>query len=167
MQWAGVPAASRHRLPPAPARRAPREAGCPVLEGARRAGGGDAGRAAWRADPDRPPAPYPGGTRLPALALEAGCLWGHPLKAPVPALGGPAEGCPSGGCVSPAVRRRPGSPFLPPQVLEGAALSARRERGGGGGPAPPASPQHPRERVGVGSALREGKAGAGGVPSPA
>lgn len=72
--------------------------------------------------------------------------------------------------MSPRVRRRPGSPFLPPQVLEGAALSARRERGGvgrGGGAAPPASPQHPRERVGVGSALREGRAGAGGAPSPA
>lgn len=41
--------------------------------------------------------------------------------------------------MSPHVRRRPGSPFLPPQVLEGAALSARREREGGrgGGPALP------------------------------
>lgn len=87
----------------------------------------------------------PAGPGSPALALGAGCLWGHPLTAPVPALGGPAEGCPGGGWVSPRVRRRPSSPFLPPQVLEGAALSARRESGGGrgGGPAPPAPPSAP------------------------
>lgn len=74
----------------------------------------------------------PAGPGSPALALGAGCLWGHPLTAAVLAAGGPAEGCPGGGWVSPCVRRRPGSPFLPPQVLEGAALSARRERGGAG-----------------------------------
>lgn len=96
-RWAGVPAGSRHRPPPAPSQRAPRGAGCPVLEGARRAGGGDAGRAAWRADPDRPPAPHPGGTRLPRLALGAGCLWGQPLRAPLPAPGVPLRGVPAGG----------------------------------------------------------------------
>lgn len=156
------------------------------------------------AGPRRPPSPRPGpgGPRLPAApALRTGAWRGgrlvatpppapDPCGAPAPARAAarppavgvsPAEGgCPGWGGVCPRVRgcrpgsRHPASP--PPQVLEGASLAARRERGGGG-PAvlpcslpPHASPPHPstvRGRgAGGGSAPFGGSAGSGGVRTP-
>lgn len=68
-----TPALHPRHLGAARRRRAPwgwRGAGCRVLEGDGRGGGGEAGRAAWRADPDRRPAPPaltpPGSRRAPA-----------------------------------------------------------------------------------------------------
>lgn len=158
------------------------------------------------AGPRRPPSPRPGpgGPRLPAApalrtgAWRGGRLVATPPRPPIPAVPRPQPalrrvpplwGCPPlreavpagggwGGC--PRVRgcrpgsRHPASP--PPQVLEGASLAARRERGGGG-PAvlpcslpPHASPPHPstvRGRgAGGGWAPFGGSAGSGGVRTP-
>lgn len=87
---------------------------------------------------------------------------------PSACTGGPAEACPGGGWVFPRARRRLGSPFLPPQVLEGAALSARRERGEAGRRCCPSRvPSAPWGAGGCHIGPSGGEGGAGGAPSPA
>lgn len=160
-----VRAGSRHRLPlpcaESPGGRAAAFGGSPARwgRGCRRSLGGLTPAA-------RPPSPRPAGP-APRPAPAAGACGDSPPARPC--AGGPAEGClAGGGRVSPceAPSRQP-LPSFPSGF--GGSRSRPGGSAGGGGAAPLGSPQRPRERVGVGWALGEGRAGrapAQGAPSP-